>query len=66
MFIPSVLMQDQQIKEIESHKHLGIILSIDCSWQKRIDYIKEEAWTRINIMCRLNYRIFLETFINLL
>ena len=48
-------MQDQQIKEVESHKHLGVILSNDCSWQKHIDYIKEKAWTRINIMRRLKY-----------
>ena len=47
-------MLDQQIKEVESHKHLGVILSNDCSWQKHIDYIKEKAWTRIN-MRRLKY-----------
>ena len=50
-------MRDQHIKEVESHKHLGLILSNDCSWQKHIDYIKEKAWTRINIMRRLKYDI---------
>ena len=30
---PPVFMQDQQIKEVESHKHFGVILSNDCSWQ---------------------------------
>ena len=61
-------MLDQQIKEVESHKHLGVTLSNDCSWQKHIDYIKEEAWTRINIMRRLKYdldRKSLETIYNL-
>ena len=48
-------MRDQQIKEVESHKYVGVILSNDCFWQKHIDYIKEKAWTRINIMCRLKY-----------
>ena len=48
-------MQDQQIKEVESHKHLGVILFNDCSWQKHIDYIKEKVWTRINIMRQLKY-----------
>ena len=47
---PPVFIQDQQIKEVESHKHLGVILSNDCSCQKHIDYIKEKTWTRINIM----------------
>ena len=40
-------MQDQQIKEVESHYRLVVILSKDCSWQKHIDYIKENAWTRV-------------------
>ena len=35
---PPVFMQDQKIKEVESHKHLGVILSNDCSWQKHIEY----------------------------
>ena len=48
-------MLDQQIKEVESHKHLGGILSNDCSWQKHIDFIKEKAWTRRNIMRGLKY-----------
>ena len=30
---PPVFMRDQQIKEDESHKHLGVILSNDCVWQ---------------------------------
>ena len=52
---PPVFMLYHQIKEVESHKQLGVILSNDCSWQKHIDYIKEKAWTRIIIMRRLKY-----------
>ena len=48
-------MLDQQIKGVDSHKHLGVILSNDCSWQKHIDYIKEKTWTRINIVRRLKF-----------
>ena len=50
-------MLGQQINEVEFHKHLGIYFSNDGSWHKHIDYIKEKAWTRINIMRRLNYEI---------
>ena len=52
---PSLIMLGQQIKEVEFHKHLGIYFSNDGSWHKHIDYIKEKAWTRINIMRRLKY-----------
>ena len=52
-------MENQVISEVESHKHLGVFLSNDCSWHKHIDYIKEKAWGRINVMRRLKF--FLET-----
>ena len=48
-------MLGQQIKEVEFHEHLGVTLSNDCSWQKHIEYIKEKAWTRINVLRRLKY-----------
>lgn len=50
-------MQNQQISEVETHKHLGIFLSNDCTWHKHVDYIKEKAWNRINVMRRLKFKI---------
>ena len=50
-------MLDQQITDVESHKHLGIYLSNDCTWHKHIEYIKEKAWTRINVMRKLKYEL---------
>lgn len=50
-----IYMLNQQINEVQSHKHLGIYFSHDCSWHKHIDYIKEKAWTRINMMRKLKY-----------
>ena len=50
-------MLGQQINEVEFHKHLGIYFSNDGSWHKHIDYSKEKAWIRINIMRRLKYEI---------
>ena len=47
---PPLFMQEYQITEVESHKHLGLYLSNDCSWHKHIDYITEKAWYRINIL----------------
>ena len=37
----------QQIKEVDSHKHLGLYISNDGSWHHQIKYIKDKAWTRI-------------------
>ena len=48
----ALFMLNQQIMEVDTHKHLGIYLSNDGSWHKQISYIKEKAWARINIMRR--------------
>ena len=52
---PSLLMDNQVIKEVDSHKHLCVFLSNDCTWQKHIDYVKERVWGRMNVMRRLKY-----------
>ena len=49
-------MQEYQIPKVESHKHLGLYLSNDCSWHKHIAYITEWAWYRINILRKLKFR----------
>ena len=54
---PPIFMQNHQITEIDSHKHLGLYLSNDCTWHKHINYITEKAWTRINIMRRLKFKL---------
>ena len=43
---PPLLMENQQITETDSHKHLGIHLSTDCTWHKHIDFVKEKAWKK--------------------
>ena len=52
-----LFMENQIISEVESHKHLYVCLSNDCSWHKHIDYIKEKAWGRINVMRRLKFSL---------
>ena len=54
---PPLFMENQQIVEVESHKHLGVILSADCTWHKHIKYITDKAWVRINIMRRLKFKL---------
>ena len=47
---PPIFMHNQQLTEVTSHKHLGLHISKDCTWHEQIEYIKEKAWFRINIM----------------
>ena len=50
-------MQNVQIQEVSSHKHLGLYFSNDCSWHQHIDYIKQKAWFRIHIMRKLKFKL---------
>ena len=54
---PPIFMSNQEITEVNFHKHLGIFFSNDCTWHKHIDYIKEKAWKRVNVMRRLKFHL---------
>ena len=56
-FNPPIFMQEIQIAEVSSHKHLGLVLSNDCTWHQHIDYITKKAWNRINIMRKLKFKL---------
>ena len=48
-------MNNQQVNEVSTHKHLGLYLSNNCSWHEHIEYIKAKAWQCINTMRRLKF-----------
>ena len=48
-------MHNQQVTELTSHKHLGLHISKDCIWHEQIEYFKEKAWFRINIMRKFKF-----------
>ena len=50
-------MDQTQINEVMSHKHLGIILTNDCNWHEHIEHIKAKAWNRINVMRKLKFKL---------
>ena len=54
---PPLHTDNQIIAEVDTHKHLGIYLSNDCTWHKHIDYVKDKAWARINIMRKLKFEL---------
>ena len=50
-------MKDQQVLEVDCHKHLGLYLSNNGSWHQQINFILERAWCRINIMRQLKFKL---------
>ena len=48
-------MNDVILKEVSSHKHLGIFLSNDGTWHVHINYIIDNAWKRVHLLRRLNF-----------
>ena len=54
---PSLFMSDTMINETTNHKHLGLILSNNCSWTEHINSISDKAWARLNLMRTLKFRV---------
>ena len=54
---PPVLLNQTQIAEVNSHKHLGITFSNDCTWHEHLKLVKSKAWKRINIMRKLKFQL---------
>ncbi|MCG8092513.1 MAG: hypothetical protein JAZ17_02615 [Candidatus Thiodiazotropha endolucinida] len=54
---PQLLMNGTVISESSSHKHLGITLSNTCSWTEHITTVTESAWTRLNLLRALKFKI---------
>ena len=44
-----VYMQNQPVKKVDAHKHLGFIFS------KETEYISEKAWARVNITRKFKF-----------
>ena len=54
---PPVIMNNQVITEVESHKHLGVTFESSGTWHKHIQLITTKAWQRIHIMRKLKFRL---------
>ena len=54
---PPLYMQNHLISEVDVHKHLGLYFTNDCTWHNHINYIKEKAWHRLNIMRKLKFKL---------
>ena len=54
---PPLSMSNQIISEVSMHKHLGVLLSNNCTWHSHIDHIKEKSWARINLLRKLKFTL---------
>ena len=54
---PNLDMSNTPIPNVQTHKHLGIHLSSDSSWDYHITNIVQKAWKRINVMRQLKNRL---------
>ena len=57
---PPLQMNDQDLHVVNSHKHLGVIISDNGQWNDHIDYIVKKTYNRLNIMRK--FRTFLDRY----
>jgi hypothetical protein len=52
---PPLYMDNKDISTVSEHKHLGLVISDNWSWEKHIDMITEKANKRINILRKFKF-----------
>ena len=52
---PPLIMNNTIINQVTEHKHLGLDISNDSSWQKHIDLITKKAFIRVNILRKFKF-----------
>jgi hypothetical protein len=45
------------LRDVELHKHLGVIFSNDCKWTKHIDKLIEKSSKQINVLRKLKFKL---------
>ena len=54
---PPLYMNGISITNTISHKHLGLKFKTTCSWTKHISNITAVAWTRLNLLRSLKFKV---------
>ena len=52
---PDLYLNTTKIERFQKHKHLGIVLSHDCKWKERINYIIPKANFKLLTLSRLKH-----------
>jgi hypothetical protein len=45
------------LRDVELHKHLGVIFSNNCKWTKHIDKLIEKSSKQINVLRKLKFKL---------
>ena len=53
----SLFMNGTIIEETTSRKHRGLIFSSTCTWTDHVNSISDKAWTRLNLLRALKFRV---------
>ena len=56
-FHPSLIFDSIHLKEVESHKHLGVVFSSNHTWNLHIDEVVEKAYSSLSILRRFKYNL---------
>lgn len=54
-FHPSLIFDDVHLKDVESHKHLGVTISSNLSWNLHINEILSKAYAKLGLMRKVKY-----------
>ena len=54
-FHPRLKMGNTEVKEVTQHKHLGLTISKDLTWNCHINQVSENAWKRIGSLRRKKF-----------
>jgi hypothetical protein len=54
---PVSLYEGASLRDVELHKHLGVIFSNDCKWTKHIDKLIEKSSKQINVLSKLKFKL---------
>lgn len=54
---PPLEMNNEILREVTTHKHLGVVFSSDGSWHEHINYIASKAWQRVYTIRKLKFSL---------
>jgi hypothetical protein len=54
---PDLHFDDTTVKRVENHKHLGVTISHDLTWNKHIKEVTAKATRRLGVMRKLKYKL---------